>query len=257
MTDKEWLALRRRQRAGDQEAGRLAPATVNRRLTAIRSLVKLGRTLGMVGWGLEVEGVRSEAYRDTKGPGRDGFGKLLARLQGRTDPKALRDRAALRLLFDLTLRRGEVVRLDVEDLDLQAGTVAVLGKGRREKATLTLPGPTREALRAWLAARGQAPGPLFPSLAPGRRGRLTGSGLYRVIRGLGAGVGLRVRPHMLRHSAMPPWTPPTATSGGYKGLAGTASWTPCWSTTTGGGTRRPTWPGWWPARGNARKGPLP
>src|SRR5437764_15154787 len=39
----------------------LAPATVNRRLAALRSLVKLARTLGMVGWSLDVEGVRAES----------------------------------------------------------------------------------------------------------------------------------------------------------------------------------------------------
>src|SRR5262249_30244937 len=35
----------------------LSPSTVNRRLAALRSLVKVGRTLGLVTWGLEVEGV--------------------------------------------------------------------------------------------------------------------------------------------------------------------------------------------------------
>src|SRR5262249_49265582 len=34
----------------------LAAATVNRRLAALRSLVKLARTLGLVGWSLEVQG---------------------------------------------------------------------------------------------------------------------------------------------------------------------------------------------------------
>src|SRR5207249_3963181 len=41
----------------------LAAATVNRRLAALRSLVKLARTLGLVGWSLEVEGLRAEPYR--------------------------------------------------------------------------------------------------------------------------------------------------------------------------------------------------
>jgi len=125
----------------DLQARRLAPATVNRRLAALRSLVKLARTLGLVSWGLEVPGLRVEAYRDTRGPGPDGFRKLLARLNGRQDFAALRDRALLRLLYDLALRRGEVVGLDREDVDLVTGTVAVLGKGRREKVLLTLPGP--------------------------------------------------------------------------------------------------------------------
>src|SRR5438046_165944 len=38
----------------------LSAATVNRRLAALRSLLKLARTLGLVGWSLEVEGLRTE-----------------------------------------------------------------------------------------------------------------------------------------------------------------------------------------------------
>ena len=55
----------------------LQPATINRRLASLRSLVKLARTLGMVSWYLEIENVRSEAYRDTRGPGKEGFRALL------------------------------------------------------------------------------------------------------------------------------------------------------------------------------------
>jgi integrase/recombinase XerC len=180
----------------------LAPATVNRRLAALRSLVKLARTLGLVPWALDVDGVRSEGYRDTRGPGRDGFRRLLAQLQARTDAKGARDRAVLRLLYDLGLRRGEVCRLDRQDLDLQAGSLDVLGKGRREKVRLALPGPTREALAAWLAFRGDGPGPLFVRLDRGGTGRLTGGAVYALVRQLGERAGLKARPHGLRHAAI-------------------------------------------------------
>jgi integrase/recombinase XerC len=183
---------------------KLAANTVNRRLAALRSLVKLGRTLGLVGWTLEVEGVSARAYRDTSGPGVAVFRRLLARLGDRTDAKASRDRAVLRLLFDLALRRKEVVGLDVEDFDVQAGTVAVLGKGKAEKVRLTLPAPTQAALDAWLAVRGTVPGPLFTSLDRARKGdgRLTGGAVYALVRRLGESEGVRVRPHGLRHSAV-------------------------------------------------------
>jgi len=181
----------------------LSPATVNRRLAAVRSLVKLGRTLGLVPWTLEVAGLKSQAYRDTRGPGRGGFRRLLDELVDRTDRKALRDRAALRLLFDLALRRGEVVSLDVEDLDLEAGTVEVLGKGRLEKTGLTLPEPTKTALRDWLELRGPEPGPLFVNLDRAGKGRrLTGRSLHRIVKALGRQAGLEVRPHGLRHAAI-------------------------------------------------------
>jgi integrase/recombinase XerC len=58
-------------------------------------------------------------------------------------------------------------------------------------------------LAAWLSVRGVPSGPLFTALdrASGGR-RLTGMGLYLVVRQLGEGVGLRVRPHGLRHAAI-------------------------------------------------------
>jgi integrase/recombinase XerC len=181
----------------------LAPATINRRLAALRSLVKLARTLGLIPWVLEVEGVRTEPYRDTRGPGHAGFRRLLATLDGRSDPKAIRDRALLRLLYDLGLRRAEVVGLNVEDLDLAGGTVAVLGKGRTQKVHLTLPSATLDVLAEWLTVRGVPSGPLFTPLdRAGRGGRLSGMGLYLAVRQLGDRVGLRVRPHGLRHAAI-------------------------------------------------------
>ena len=112
---------------------KLAPATINRRLAALRSLVKLARTLGLISWTLEVEGMKSEGYRDTRGPGRAGFQKMLCILDRCQDAKAIRDRAILRCMFDLGLRRAEVVQLDLEDMNRQTGTLAVLGKGRTQK----------------------------------------------------------------------------------------------------------------------------
>jgi len=189
-------------RANLQER-RLQAATINRRLAALRSLVQLARTLGIVPWTLEVRNVRAESYRDTRGPGRRGVRLLLDEIERRGDKKSLRDRAALRLLYDLGLRRSEVVGLDVDDLDLDAGTLAVLGKGHTQKTKLTLPAPTREAIREWLEARGTEPGPLFTNVDRAGKGcRLTGTSLYRTVRRLGEQVGLKVRPHGLRHTAI-------------------------------------------------------
>jgi integrase/recombinase XerC len=85
-----------------------------------------------------------------------------------------------------------VVGLDVEDLDLAAGIVAVLGKGRTQKVNLTLPPATRAALTAWLAVRGVRAGPLFTTLDRASRGRrLSGMGLYLVVRRIGERAGLR------------------------------------------------------------------
>ena len=181
----------------------LSPATVNRRLAALRSLVKLARTLGMVPWTLELASVKSAKYRETRGPGREGFSSLLALTEKSATPKNLRDRVVLRLLWDLALRREEVVSLDVANVDLAAGTVSILGKGRRERETLTLPATTVAAIRAWLAVRGTTPGPLVVNVDRRTKGeRLTGAGLYHIVQTLGHAVGLTVRPHGVRHASI-------------------------------------------------------
>lgn len=191
-----------RYRSALIESG-LSPATINRRLAALRSLVKLTRITGWVPWLLDIPGVEQSPYRDTRGPGKEGFRSLLAAITG-DDAKAHRDRAIVRLLFDLALRREEVVRLDLEDLDLRGGRAAVLGKKRTQKEWLSLPEPTRLALSAWIAVRGENHGSLFVSLDRGSSGkRLTGRSVHRIVRGLGKQAGLgAVRPHGLRHAAI-------------------------------------------------------
>src|SRR6266852_511596 len=182
----------------------LSAATVNRRLAALRSLVKLARTFGLVSWSLEVPNVKAQPYRDTRGPGREGFRQLLHELEHCSDrAKATRDRALLRLLYDLALRRSEAASLDVAHVSLEAKTMSILGKGRSERVALSLPEPTVGALRAWLELRGMEPGALFLNMDRARKGhRLTGRSVARVVGALGRSIGIRARPHGLRHAAI-------------------------------------------------------
>ncbi|WP_109095446.1 tyrosine-type recombinase/integrase [Azospirillum sp. TSH64] len=186
------------------DARGLAPATINRRLAALRSLVQLGKTLGLVGWDLEVENVDAAAYRDTRGPGRDGVKAMIAQAQERSDAKGVRDTAIVRLLHDTALRRGEVVSLDLEHYDPAAATLSILGKGRLQREPITLPDATQAALDEWIGARGRHPGPLFYRLdnAGAGDGRLTGAAVYQIVQRLGDDIGIRTRPHGLRHAAI-------------------------------------------------------
>jgi integrase/recombinase XerC len=187
---------------------KLSAATINRRISSIRRLAKLARRLQVIDWALDVDGLKTSGFRDTAGPGHDGWRKLLdvatiAAAGG--SPKGARDLAIVRLLHDNGLRRGELVELDLADLDVPGLRVAVAGKGRSgEKRWLTMNGPTAEALARWVGARGTIPGPAFTRLDRadgGRMGRLTGHGVHRIVRELGdaAGLGRPARPHGLRH----------------------------------------------------------
>ena len=66
-------------------------------------------------------------------------------------PAGLRNRAILLLLTQLGLRAGEVVRLELSDIDWSEGCLCVHGKGRVERP-LPLPHDVGEAIAAYLEA---------------------------------------------------------------------------------------------------------
>lgn len=190
----------------------LAPATIARRLAALRSLVKLGRQLGRVTWTIDIEAPKTKPYRDTRGPGLEGWRKLRAKAeQLAVDAEGKRNLAIMRLLHDLALRRGEAVAMDLDDVDLDVGEfgeIMIVGKGNREPERISLNKPARAALVGWIEARGPKPGPLFVQLDPGTPSgaleRLSGDAVERMLKALSrrAGLSRAVRPHGLRHQAI-------------------------------------------------------
>jgi integrase/recombinase XerC len=119
----------------------------------------------------------------------------------------LRDRALVELLYGTGIRIGELVALDVRDLELAAREIRVMGKGRKERI-VPVPEQARIALKAWLDLR-RHPGvlsePLFISLRPRREEkprRLAAREARRILgeRALGADLSEHVHPHRLRHS---------------------------------------------------------
>lgn len=185
----------------------LAPATINRRLSMLRSLNKAARICGFVNWKIEISNMRRRPYRDTKGPGGDGFKKLIDVLKGDNSAMAARDRALLSLMFYRGLRRKEVVGLNVEDVDFKNGRVSIVGKGHHEPEWVTLPGAAMSALEAWIAhrdpRRDQLGQPLFVNFDRAKKGaRLTGRSVARSVARVGKLAGITARPHGLRHASI-------------------------------------------------------
>ena len=130
----------------------------------------------------------------------------VTRLLGQPDrsPAGLRDRAVLETLYGGGLRVSELVGLDVDDVDLEEGSVRVLGKGGKER-DVPLGRYARDAIDAYLTrvrptiATRRSRSALFLNL---RGGRLTRQGCTLILEkhAKTAGIARKVSPHALRHS---------------------------------------------------------
>ena len=120
-----------------------------------------------------------------------------------------RDRAILETLYGGGLRISELVALDVDDVDLDGGTVLVrAGKGSKSRR-VPLGRAARAAIgdylvrtRPELVARGRARRAAAGLFVNARGSRLTRQGCWKILKGYARGAGLeeRVSPHTLRHS---------------------------------------------------------
>ena len=176
-------------------------------MAALNSLVAYARRVGLTKLRLEAKGVKSQAYRDTRGPGVPAVKKMIEQAREQKDPrKAARDEAIIRLASTLGLRRAEIAALDIGHVDVKGGTLSIMGKGKRERIKLTVPPHAKETLVAWLELRGVSDpsAPLFVSLTSNQdEGRMSGTGIYLLIRDqLGARAGVTAKPHGLRHTAI-------------------------------------------------------
>jgi integrase/recombinase XerC len=132
---------------------KLAPSTINVRLSALKSFVDYARQVEQCSFNLaDVTCLKVESYGDTTGIAVDGFKEML-QIPDRSTIKGIRDYAILRLLWDNALRRNEICSLDVGDFD-KSGRLSILGKGKIQKSQIDLSPATTVAISKWLAAKG-------------------------------------------------------------------------------------------------------
>ncbi len=131
-------------------------------------------------------------------------------------PEDRRDHAIITLLLDTGLRLSELTNLRTSDLG-EDFTLRVFGKGRKWR-TVALGHTSATALRRWLRIR-EGQGDLIWS---GRRGGLTAAGVRKIIQRRGARVGIKLHPHMLRHTWVDNWL---RNGGSEVDLARLAGWT--------------------------------
>ena len=186
----------------------LAPATVSRRLSALRSVAKIARLCGIFAGDIEIPGPKVYRVRDVRGPGPEAYRAILEQIEheieigdgpARRQWERIRDAAILRLLHDCMLRRVEVQRLDRDDV--QGEDLRIRPKGPRG-AVVVVPASDQALahLRRFLSVRGGHAGPLF--CAWRRTSRIDLSTINRITARRAQAAGVVCRPHGLRHTAI-------------------------------------------------------
>lgn len=183
-----------------QRAGKLKPATIRRRVAALKTFFDfLAEESGDLSWPNPVRFKRHAGKPEKRVP-RDIHDDDIERVWQRISSS--RDRAWFALMVRAGLRVGEVVDLKLRDVLNKAegerpARLQVCGKGRKERIVL-LSADAYAVLSAWLAERGESSVEYI--FLNERRQPLSANGIEWLLKRYGQAVGLRLTPHQLRHT---------------------------------------------------------
>ena len=198
-----------------------AKASAARKLSAIRAFGRYLRREGIIEG--DPAALVGAPRREHRIPNHLAAAEMTALLDApdTSAPLGRRDQAILELFYASGLRLSELVGLDLDDVNLSARVVRVLGKGRKERI-VPFNRPAAAAIRSWLAdreqflrplaqnprQRGQTPKRGAPGSDPRRRkealflnyrgGRLSTRSVDKLVRRYSVRAG--ISPHALRHS---------------------------------------------------------
>jgi len=195
-----------REYLNDMEQRGYASATIARKVAAVKSffhfLMAQGAVTSDPTLGLETPKIEKRLPRILT---HDEVERLLNAPGQMIGPKALRDRALLELLYATGMRVTELVMLEVDDLDLDNGTVTCRGKNGKHRSIPIQSETALTALKDYLlrSRPGLAKDSTQTALFLNHRGeKLTRQGLWLIIKAYSeaAGISAEVTPHTLRHS---------------------------------------------------------
>jgi integrase/recombinase XerC len=198
--------------AARSHAAGLAPRSIQRRLSAVRSFYEflLREAQGTPGQAARGARVTRNPAQDVRAPkaarrlpqtlDADQMARLLEIPPG--DGLSARDRAIMELFYSSGLRLAELIGLDLTSVDLKDRTVQVLGKGKKSRI-VPVGRAAVQALRAWLKERAALARAGEAALFVGKSGRRLGPRAVQLRVALWArrqGLSMHVHPHLFRHS---------------------------------------------------------
>ena len=119
-----------------------------------------------------------------------------------SDPTIIRDHVMFELLYSSGLRVSELISLKLEDINLEAGFLRVLGKGSKERI-VPLHLRAAERVKKYISRQrleilGKKRSPYL--FITKRGGPMTRQRFWQTTKGLGKKLGIELSPHTMRHS---------------------------------------------------------
>lgn len=143
-----------------------SPSSASKMLCGVRRVLKEAWRLGLIeaedyNRAVDLAGVKSETLPRGRALAVGEISNLLAICKQDTTPAGLRDATILTILYGTGLRRSELAKLKLDDVDLETCEVRVIaGKGNKDR-TSYLPQWAITTLKKWIEIRSTEPGPLF------------------------------------------------------------------------------------------------
>ena len=209
----DWSKLRYQHTAAVRTAliQNLAPTTVNKMLVALRRVLKEAYRLDLMDGNDYIKAADLQNYRVSSSlRGRrlsfDEINHLIAHCWNLRTAISLRDGAVISVLRCGGIRRDELVKLDLADVNLETGEVRIRhGKGDKAR-TAYLNEVALLLLNGWLQLRGDVPGALICPV--NKSGRITirhfasdGDGIYKLVKSRAKKAGIaHFSPHDFRRT---------------------------------------------------------
>jgi integrase/recombinase XerC len=175
-------------------------STKNKYLTCARLFLRECYRLGLVDKDVttNIKSFRQDKKHKISGL-TDGDVSLICEWM-RMHPNSLRENALLCLLLFQGLRQAEICNLKIQDIDFEAKTLFVLGKGRDDKELVHLHPKTTNALRRYCSSTDLNTDYLFvSSKMPSSSIKLTERGLRHIIKTILSELGIDKTVHGFRH----------------------------------------------------------
>ncbi|MCD6161465.1 MAG: tyrosine-type recombinase/integrase [candidate division Zixibacteria bacterium] len=110
----------------------------------------------------------------------------------------VRDKAMITLLWDTAIRLSELLTIELANLNMQFKTIKILGKGNKERI-VPFGNKTKREILKYLKYRNEIESQFLFCTKGGML--ISTRNFQRTVRRLGQKIGVKVSPHLLRHSA--------------------------------------------------------